>query len=65
MVSQNPETLNQTNDLLQGTFSRADVWSEGYTVTHYGFSYERFSMLCFVLCILFAYAPVLFWCAVC
>ena len=49
IVSQKPETSNQTNDSLQWTFASEDVWTEGYTVghtvTYYSFHDEMFSML--------------------
>jgi hypothetical protein len=34
MVSQKPETGNQTNESLQCVFASGDVWTEGYTLAH-------------------------------
>jgi hypothetical protein len=49
MVSQKPEALNQTNELIAMTYASEDWWTEWYTVDtlwHY-FPDEMFSTLCF------------------
>jgi hypothetical protein len=35
MVSQKPETSNQTHDSLQRTFASEDVWTEGYNIVQF------------------------------
>ena len=56
MMSQKPETSNQTNDSSQWAFASEVVWTEGYsvghTVTHYTF-HEMFSMFVLSVCVFF------------
>jgi hypothetical protein len=60
MVSQKPESSNQTNDSLQGIFAREDVWTEGYTVGH-TVTYDSFHKMGFVWLVVFVCLFVLYF----
>ena len=49
LMSQKPETSNQTNDSLQSTFAKEDVWPEwygvGYTTVIYNEMYSRLALI--------------------